>query len=569
MNVSIGAGTLRPTAICLLVLITQVTAQLHPIELNQVETHQETFFDFPHLVKDAQPNVVLGNYLANGGHKSIHHKLGINKSSVIDNQYQINADVSHISPGLESADDSPRDSGHRLRGTQNWSLRLPLSYHLPQGSDKAVPPRMEPSEDGGMSYKQSREGEAERGDYGSGEESGDSSEMINENCDHSKDTEVKNRINDDAHETDKKKNNRIKVKDNSNGSIKQGHHSLDSDIQRKDNKSSSQTSPHSAKQPSDTDDGCPVITPFDTQVMVWVWGFILLYMFYGMAISCDEYFVPSLQIMSDRLSIPDEVAGATLMAMGSGAPEMCTNFISIFITNSAVGVGTVVGSELFNMTVIVGVCAIVASRNSSFGHLHIDMRTFTRDVLFFAIAITVLGATLRDGQVTVVEGSVLVCLYLLYALSCVYTVRIAKWLAPYSEAKVAVAGIELDADVLASLDEESVEKPVDEPLSAPDDTGAPDDGKPDLTHPTHSHRDDIYTDDKQKIFLRSATVAQGFGIDERFRALTEPSQSPHRALTEPSQSLTGPHSPSLTLTYPHSPSLTLTHPHSPLLTLTH
>eukprot|EP00923_Selenidium_pygospionis_P007323 GHVN01012536.1.p1 GENE.GHVN01012536.1~~GHVN01012536.1.p1 ORF type:complete len:1047 (+),score=205.04 GHVN01012536.1:108-3248(+) len=624
MNVSIGAGTLRPTAICLLVLITQVTAQLHPIELNQVEAHQETYFDFPHLVKDEQPNggwfavdlsevshlnevnelnevnklsefheltaahasevngsdladfagvdftswdsffhsftviewcimiiipvlllfichfgvvgaitwvvililivgaVVLGNYLANGGHKSIHHKLGINKSSVIDNQYQINADVSHISPGLESAEDSPRDMGHRLRGSQNWSLRLPLSSYLPQWSDKAVSP-VEPSEDGVMPFKQPREGEAESGHYGSSEERGDSSEIMNENYDHSKDTEVKNNeLKDDAHETDKK-NKKLKEKDDSVGSIKQDHHSIDSDKQRRDNKysnhlgyhnkSSSLTSPHSAKPISDTEDGCPVITPFDTQVMVWVWGFILLYMFYGMAISCDEYFVPSLQIMSDRLSIPDEVAGATLMAMGSGAPEMCTNFISIFITNSAVGVGTVVGSELFNMTVIVGVCAIVASRNSSFGHLHIDMRTFTRDVLFFAIAITVLGATLRDGQVTVAEGSVLVCLYLIYALSCVYTVRISKWLAPYSEAKVAVAGIELDEDVLA--DEESVGKAGDEPLSAPDDTIAPCDGKIDLTH---SHQDDHCTDDKHKIFLRSATVAQGFGIDERFRA---------------------------------------------------
>eukprot|EP01083_Nonionella_stella_P256134 878217_1 len=74
--------------------------------------------------------------------------------------------------------------------------------------------------------------------------------------------------------------------------------------------------------------------------------------FYFQAVVTEERFVPALNIIAKRLKISDDVAGATLMAAGASAPELFSNIVSIFITHSALGMGTIVGSEIFNQLMI-------------------------------------------------------------------------------------------------------------------------------------------------------------------------------------------------------------------------
>ena len=78
----------------------------------------------------------------------------------------------------------------------------------------------------------------------------------------------------------------------------------------------------------------------------------VLEMFYGLATVVEEFFVPALNTMCVKYGIPDDVAGATFMAAGASSPEMFAAFISLFITHSALGVGTIIGSELFNHLII-------------------------------------------------------------------------------------------------------------------------------------------------------------------------------------------------------------------------
>ena len=56
----------------------------------------------------------------------------------------------------------------------------------------------------------------------------------------------------------------------------------------------------------------------------------LLYMFFGLAIVCDDFFVPALEVIIDRFEITEDVAGATLMAAGGSAPEFFTALIGEF-----------------------------------------------------------------------------------------------------------------------------------------------------------------------------------------------------------------------------------------------
>uniref|UniRef100_A0A8D0HB05 Solute carrier family 24 member 4 n=1 Tax=Sphenodon punctatus TaxID=8508 RepID=A0A8D0HB05_SPHPU len=89
-----------------------------------------------------------------------------------------------------------------------------------------------------------------------------------------------------------------------------------------------------------------------------------LYMFYALAIVCDDFFVPSLEKICEKLHLSEDVAGATFMAAGSSTPELFASVIGVFITHGDVGVGTIVGSAVFNILCIIGVCGIFAGQVS-------------------------------------------------------------------------------------------------------------------------------------------------------------------------------------------------------------
>ncbi|XP_052774402.1 sodium/potassium/calcium exchanger 4-like [Mya arenaria] len=138
---------------------------------------------------------------------------------------------------------------------------------------------------------------------------------------------------------------------------------------------------------------------------------IALYMFGALAIVCDDYFVPSLEFICERLNLQEDVAGATFMAAGSSAPEFFTSVIGVFIAKSDVGVGTIVGSAVFNILFIIGVCAIFAGMV-----VKLTWYPMTRDCLFYLISIAALVIVIDDEQVYWYEGLVLVILYMIYIL---------------------------------------------------------------------------------------------------------------------------------------------------------
>ena len=61
------------------------------------------------------------------------------------------------------------------------------------------------------------------------------------------------------------------------------------------------------------------------------------------------------------LGLSPDVAGATFMAAGSSAPELATSVIGAFVAKDDIGVGSVVGSAVFNITLVVAVCSLSAT----------------------------------------------------------------------------------------------------------------------------------------------------------------------------------------------------------------
>ena len=85
---------------------------------------------------------------------------------------------------------------------------------------------------------------------------------------------------------------------------------------------------------------------------------IIVFMFIGIAIVCDEFFEPALAEICEHLNLKDDVAGATFMAAGGSAPELFTSVIGVFLAASDIGFGTIVGSAVFNVLFVIAVCAI-------------------------------------------------------------------------------------------------------------------------------------------------------------------------------------------------------------------
>uniref|UniRef100_A0A3Q1H2M1 Solute carrier family 24 member 6a n=1 Tax=Acanthochromis polyacanthus TaxID=80966 RepID=A0A3Q1H2M1_9TELE len=134
-----------------------------------------------------------------------------------------------------------------------------------------------------------------------------------------------------------------------------------------------------------------------------------IYMFHALAIVCDVYFVPSLEKVSENLQLSQDVAGATFMAAGSSAPELFTSLI-VFITKGDVGVGTIVGSAVFNILVIIGICGIFSGQPIS-----LSWWPLFRDAVFYILSIVVLILVIYDEKV-LWETIILISMYGIYII---------------------------------------------------------------------------------------------------------------------------------------------------------
>lgn len=136
---------------------------------------------------------------------------------------------------------------------------------------------------------------------------------------------------------------------------------------------------------------------------------VILISFYIMAKVVDDQFIKSLDIISKRLKLKPSVAGATLMAIGTSAPELSTSLYALFLPNAnpGLGVGTVIGSAIFQILVVIGFAALVRTA-------YLNWRPVLRDGAFYAFSIFLLIAFVQDGVFTVIEATILLLTYILY-----------------------------------------------------------------------------------------------------------------------------------------------------------
>ena len=72
-----------------------------------------------------------------------------------------------------------------------------------------------------------------------------------------------------------------------------------------------------------------------------------------------DWLVDGASSVAIRVGISDFVIGLTILGMGTSAPEMVVSFIGAIQGNADIAIGNVMGSNIFNVLLILGVTAVI------------------------------------------------------------------------------------------------------------------------------------------------------------------------------------------------------------------
>jgi len=144
----------------------------------------------------------------------------------------------------------------------------------------------------------------------------------------------------------------------------------------------------------------------------------LILSFYLLNEVTDRFFIPSLDSIAEKSNMSDDAAGATLMAAGSSAPELFIAIIALIYggDNLEIGVGTIVGSALFNLLVIIGAVALVRKAT-------VAWQPMFRDIIFYIGSISLLYWAFSDGKIETMEAFIFLVFYFIYVLAVIFWKR--------------------------------------------------------------------------------------------------------------------------------------------------
>lgn len=146
------------------------------------------------------------------------------------------------------------------------------------------------------------------------------------------------------------------------------------------------------------------------QVLLLVVGFTML-------IKGADWFVEGASKIADKFGIPQLVIGLTIVAMGTSAPEAAVSITSAVKGSAGITIGNVVGSNIMNVLVILGITAVIRA-------IAVQKSTIRYEIPFTIIITVVLAVLgLTDNRVSRLDGAILWALFIVYLL---YLLRMAK-----------------------------------------------------------------------------------------------------------------------------------------------
>ncbi len=145
----------------------------------------------------------------------------------------------------------------------------------------------------------------------------------------------------------------------------------------------------------------------------------------------SNWLVDGASSLARKLNISDIVIGLTVVAFGTSSPELVVNLIASFNGNTDIAIGNIVGSNIFNILVILGVTAVVLP-------VRVMNNTVWKEIPFSILAVLVLGFIANDiiidghqkNEISRIDGLVLLSFF---AIFMAYTFILAKQSGPLME----------------------------------------------------------------------------------------------------------------------------------------
>ena len=118
-------------------------------------------------------------------------------------------------------------------------------------------------------------------------------------------------------------------------------------------------------------------------------------------------------LRSPDFKIPSVIIGLTIVAMGTSAPEASVSINAALAGNNDIAVSNVIGSNIFNGLVVVGICAFISAFKTNKDILKRDMPVNILITLILCIMIA-------DGKLSRIEGFLLLAGMIFYILNMIH-----------------------------------------------------------------------------------------------------------------------------------------------------
>jgi len=118
-------------------------------------------------------------------------------------------------------------------------------------------------------------------------------------------------------------------------------------------------------------------------------------------------FVTGLGTLAKRFNVPESVIGASVAAIVSSSPEMGASVFSVVEGHPDIGIGTIVGSAIFNITLLIALSFWVRK-------CVLDEKVLKRDGVYYLFVVIVTIVTIWDGVLTHWEALTWFLLYVVY-----------------------------------------------------------------------------------------------------------------------------------------------------------
>lgn len=136
-------------------------------------------------------------------------------------------------------------------------------------------------------------------------------------------------------------------------------------------------------------------------ILLLVIGFILL-------IKGADYFVDGASALAARLKIPAIIIGLTVVAMGTSAPEAAVSISSALAGSNAIAIGNVLGSNIANIFLILGLTAIIATLTVQKNTVRFEMPF----MIFITLLLCAIGW--KYGMISRMGAGVLLGIFMLF-----------------------------------------------------------------------------------------------------------------------------------------------------------